>query len=78
MKLRKIIYTPAKGWIASFHGKQIEKDGRKTYEPDVKVRADSYEELLRELKQNDPYTPPRCGNAVEAAPPQSLLQGDGV
>ena len=49
MKLRKIVYTPAKGWIASFHGKQIEKDGRKTYEPDVKVRADSYEELMREL-----------------------------
>ena len=49
MKLRKIVYTPAKGWIASFHGKQIEKDGRKTCKPDVKVRADSYEELMREL-----------------------------
>ena len=66
MRLRKIIYTPTKGWIASFYGKQIEKDERKTYEPDTKVRAESYDELKNMIDERvDNHTLSTEGMVVE-------------
>ena len=50
--LRKIVYKASSGtWTASFYSNEIVVDGQKTREPDVKITARSYDELIDKINK---------------------------
>jgi hypothetical protein len=54
--LRKIVYKhSAKTWTASLLGARTEIDGRIHQDPDIKITASSFDELLSKL-QKEPAT----------------------